>query len=177
MSNSNNTTSVIQFIQDAYRIKSSSLVRQDIELLPVQSEVRALAELLKPKVGQCYLNAALLVLELKIHGYDAHYVCGVSDLSVGFPSGHAWIELDGHHYDSTLELGKGTIASHYFEIFRMSYGQLWDWLNRDGESMPPYFPDDVPSEHFDKTRFQKNTVSLKLLSSEINGGFNPDCVA
>lgn len=138
---------MVQFIHRAYCIAPAYLERTDISLLP-SGLIKQVAERLKPRIGECYYNAARLALELSSRGINATYVVGVANVPGALPAGHGWIEIDGSSYDSTLELGAGTLATDYFAIERYEYEELFEFICNN-DNIPPCFPDHISQDKRD----------------------------
>ncbi|QFT40068.1 MULTISPECIES: transglutaminase-like domain-containing protein [unclassified Vibrio] len=156
----------LEFIHTVYEVKTDLLVHQPINKLPLETSLYRIAKALKPKVGVCYYNMAMLVLELRSRNIEATYVLGVSDLGVGFLSGHAWIEFDGKHYDPTLELGNSQfgLAEHYFEVKRYSASEIWDFVC-EHDNLPPVFPDSLDESYYDREYQTEIRKRLKELNT------------
>lgn len=92
---------------------------------------------------QCYKNAAMFVLSWS--GDDVRFCLGVADL--GIYAGHAWVEVDGKHYDPTLEIVTNKLAPEYYRAVTFTRDELWAWFEDDmNKNIPPCI-DDIP-EHF-----------------------------
>ncbi|UTZ44557.1 lasso peptide biosynthesis protein [Vibrio campbellii] len=106
---------------------------------------------LRMQFRACYCNAAKAVLTLRWDDRTAstvHYVLGVADMGIGF-HGHAWIEVDGVHYDPTFEiLGQGVEGRQYIEVSRFTPAEL-DAFLVGNNNIPPAFPDHAPRASFD----------------------------
>lgn len=120
------------------------------EVVPMVSEILAMAKDIKPRLGECYTNAAELILAADSFGCDEiYYILGVAGMHGGLTSGHAWVEVRGNHYDLTFELNDLPVKGRFYaEVVRFTPSQLDDFLEQ--RSMcPPVFPVDVPNQYFD----------------------------
>ncbi len=121
----------------AFHIAAFTGIRSDL-LNPVNVElcneaVAKAAYKVRLERNACFKNVALMVLA----NSKATYCLGVAHL--GLYGGHAWIEIDGHRYDPTLEFCTDSgLSDEYYELKRYSHADLWAWFdNPANKDLPP----------------------------------------
>lgn len=151
------TKEQVQFIRLVAGISPEACRIVPVKKMP--SDVKRYTSVNRYLERHCYKNAALAMMAIEaLTEKEAHYILGIADLALGFIYGHAWIEVDGQHYDPTFEVAEDWREDRlYCELVRFSAVELALFLESNDQT-PPCYPDDIPeslTDHFVRDRFKE----------------------
>lgn len=115
--------SLEQFVIMSHGVKPEGLKRVTIN--PMDSVWRKRANLVvQPK--QCFDNCFNLCVE-----HEVTYVLGICHIMI--PIEHAWLKIDGKHYDPTLEIASGELSGSYHSLIEIKSTDLINYITEVNE--------------------------------------------
>ena len=108
---------------------------EQVEATPIPADLmRTMREISEPNL--CFNNTFHAMSFFPDPRYVVGYAAGV------FPVEHAWVESEGNVYDPTWELFSDAPGSAYVALFRLTYDEVWDILERPpNRGCPPALMD------------------------------------